>query len=298
MTSALFKGIIAYPITPFRPSDGRVDIDALERSIDRLLATGVHGIAPLGSTGESAYLSDDEWDEVAHSAISRVDKRLPVVVGISDLTTRNAVRRATFAERAGADAVMVLPVSYWKLSEHEIVRHYAAIGSAINIPIMVYNNPATSGIDMSPQLIARLVREIDNVTMVKESSGDIQRMHVLHQLSDGQIPFYNGSNPLALEAFAAGAAGWCTAAPNLIPQLNIDLYKASMSGDALAARQIFYQQLPLLKFILKGGLPTTIKAGLRLQGFEAGVPRQPLLPLSEEGVVELKTLLDMATAHS
>jgi len=298
VTSPLFKGIIAYPITPFKTSDGSVDIDALERSIDRLLAAGVHAIAPLGSTGESAYLSDDEWDQVAESAISRVDKRVPVVVGISDLTTRNAVRRAVFAERAGADAVMVLPISYWKLSEQEIVRHYAAISHAINIPIMVYNNPATSGIDMSPTLIARLVREIDNVTMVKESSGDIQRMHELYQLSDGLIPFYNGSNPLALEAFAAGATGWCTAAPNLIPQLNIDLYNASISGDADAARRVFYKQLPLLKFILKGGLPTTIKAGLRLQGFEAGVPRSPLLPLSEEGVIELKALIERATGPS
>jgi 4-hydroxy-tetrahydrodipicolinate synthase len=156
---------------------------------------------------------------------------------------------------------------------------------------MVYNNPATSGIDMSPQLITRLVREIDNVTMVKESSGDIQRMHTLHQLSNGEIPFYNGSNPLALEAFGAGATGWCTAAPNLIPQLTIDLYEATQAGDLHKARDIFYKQLPLLEFILKGGLPTTIKAGLRLKGFEAGVPRSPLQALTEEGKQKLDNLL-------
>jgi 4-hydroxy-tetrahydrodipicolinate synthase len=291
MKKHLFSGIIAYPVTPFHLDDGGVDVSTLRSSIDRLITDGVHAIAPLGSTGESAYLSDEEWDEAAEASTKEVNGRVPVVVGISDLTTKNSVRRARFAENAGANAVMVLPISYWKLTEQEIVRHYAAIGKAINIPIMVYNNPATSGIDMSPQLIARLVREIDNVTMVKESTGDIQRMHTLHQISNGDIPFYNGSNPLALEAFGAGAVGWCTAAPNLSPQLTIDLYEASRVGDLHKARELFYKQLPVLEFILKGGLPTTIKAGLRLKGFDAGVPRSPLQQLTVEDTQKLSELL-------
>lgn len=247
--------------------------------------------APLGSTGESAYLGDAEWDQAAEASIAQVARRVPVVVGISDLTTRNAVRRARFAAQAGADAVMVLPVSYWKLGEAGIFRHYASIAEAIGIPVMVYNNPATSGIDMQPAFIARLVREIANVTMVKESSGDIQRMHALRQLSDDTIPFYNGSNPLALEAFCAGATGWCTAAPNLIPQLTLALYRAVQAGELAQARELFYRQLPLLEFILKGGLPTTIKAGLCVQGFEAGEPRLPLQPLAEAGTRQLGELL-------
>lgn len=110
-------------------------------------------------------------EEVAFVSIHQVAKRVPTVVGISELTTHNAIRRAKFAEQVGADAVMVLPISYWKLSEREVFQHYAAIAQAISIPIMVYNNPATSGIDLSPELIARMVKEIDNVTMVKESTG-------------------------------------------------------------------------------------------------------------------------------
>jgi 4-hydroxy-tetrahydrodipicolinate synthase len=291
MASTLFKGIIAYPVTPFSEASGEVDTHALTQSIERLIADGVHAIAPLGSTGESAYLSDAEWDQVADESLRAVRKRVPVVVGISDLTTANAVRRARFAERAGADAVMVLPISYWKLSEQEIFEHYAAIAGSVGIPIMVYNNPATSGIDLTPQLIARLVREIDNVTMVKESTGDIQRMHALYRASNGAIPFYNGSNPLALEALCAGAAGWCTAAPNLIPKLTLDLFAAVQKGALEEARKLFYKQLPVLEFILKGGLPTTIKAGLRVQGFDAGIPRAPLKPLADSEVKRLETLL-------
>jgi 4-hydroxy-tetrahydrodipicolinate synthase len=295
MSSPIFKGILAYPITPFHTTEEGVDVEKFTQSIDRLIDDGVHAIVPLGSTGESAYLNDTEWDQAAQASIKAVAKRVPTIVGISDLTTRNAVRRAKFAERSGADAVMVLPVSYWKLTDQEIFDHYAAIAQSIGIPIMVYNNPATSGIDMTPQLIFRLVREIDNVTMVKESTGDIQRMHKLRQLSDGAIPFYNGSNPLALEAFVAGATGWCTAAPNLIPELTLQLYRAIVDGDLARARAVFYRQLPVLDFILKGGLPTTIKAGLQLGGFDVGVPRAPLQALHGEGRAALKSLLAQAS---
>ncbi|KVT50822.1 dihydrodipicolinate synthase family protein [Burkholderia ubonensis] len=288
--SILLQGIIAYPVTPFS-ADGDVDLKALDALIERLVADGVHGIAPLGSTGESAYLSDAEWEAVADTSIRAVRKRVPTVVGISDLTTAGAVRRARFAEQAGADAVMVLPVSYWKLSNDEIVGHYRAIGDAIGIPVMLYNNPATSGVDMSPELIATICRTVDNVTMVKESTGDIMRMHRLAQLSDGAIPFYNGSNPMALAALAAGAAGWCTAAPNLNARLPLALVEAVRAGDLARAREVFHAQLPLLQFIVSGGLPVTVKAGLRLSGFDAGEPRKPLLPLGEDRTRDLARLL-------
>ncbi|MGY2375049.1 dihydrodipicolinate synthase family protein [Pseudomonas sp. SDO524_S393] len=289
MSSPTIHGIIGYTITPFSADGQRIDLDALGRSIDRLIDSGVHAIAPLGSTGEGAYLSDAEWDEVSAYSIEKVARRVPTIVSVSDLTTAKAVRRARYAEAHGADVVMVLPASYWKLSEAEILAHYAAIGDSIGVPIMLYNNPATSGTDMSVDLILRIVKQVANVTMVKESTGDIQRMHQLRRQSD--VPFYNGCNPLALEAFAAGAKGWCTAAPNLIPQLNLDLYDAVLANDLATARALFYQQLPLLDFILKGGLPATIKAGLRLTGLEAGDPRLPVFPLGEAAIEQLKTLL-------
>ncbi|AOK63432.1 dihydrodipicolinate synthase family protein [Burkholderia ubonensis] len=294
--SILLQGIIAYPVTPFS-ADGDVDLKALDALIERLVADGVHGIAPLGSTGESAYLSDAEWEAVADTSIRAVRKRVPTVVGISDLTTAGAVRRARFAEQAGADAVMVLPVSYWKLGNDEIVGHYRAIGDSIGIPVMLYNNPATSGVDMSPELIATICRTVDNVTMVKESTGDIMRMHRLAQLSDGAIPFYNGSNPMALAALAAGAAGWCTAAPNLNARLPLALVEAVRAGDLARAREVFHAQLPLLQFIVSGGLPVTVKAGLRLRGFDAGEPRRPLLPLGEDRTRDLARLLAALPVH-
>ncbi|WP_335943397.1 dihydrodipicolinate synthase family protein [Pseudomonas sp. G166] len=291
MSTPNIHGIIGYTITPFSADGQSLDLDALGQSIDRLIDSGVHAIAPLGSTGEGAYLSDAEWDQVSAFSIARVAGRVPTVVSVSDLTTAKAVRRARFAQTHGADVVMVLPASYWKLSEAEILAHYQTIGASIDLPIMLYNNPATSGIDMSVELILRIFNAVDNVTMVKESTGDIQRMHKLQLLGEGRVPFYNGCNPLALEAFAAGAKGWCTAAPNLIPQLNLDLYAAVLANDLSQARALFYRQLPLLDFILKGGLPATIKAGLRTLGLEVGDPRLPVFPLDEARNSQLQTML-------
>ncbi|MEC4167441.1 MULTISPECIES: dihydrodipicolinate synthase family protein [unclassified Pseudomonas] len=291
MSTPDIHGIIGYTITPFSADGEHLDLDALGQSIDRLVDSGVHAIAPLGSTGEGAYLSDLEWDRVCEFSIQHVAKRVPTVVSVSDLTTAKAVRRARFAQAQGADVVMVLPASYWRLSEAEILAHYQAIGSSIQVPIMLYNNPATSGTDMSPELILRIFNAVENVTMVKESTGDIQRMHRLHVLGEGQVPFYNGCNPLALEAFAAGAKGWCTAAPNLIAPLNLELYAAILTNDLERARALFYRQLPLLDFILKGGLPATIKAGLRNTGLEVGNPRLPVSPLDDGACKQLERLI-------
>lgn len=283
-------GILAYPVTPFT-AEGGVDTGGLAALVERLVETGAHGIVPLGSTGESAYLTEPEFDAVIDTTIGVVNGRVPVIIGASDLTTANTVRRARYAQRAGADAVMILPISYWKLSEREIAQHYATVGAAIDIPIMVYNNPATSGIDMLPELLVRMFNEIDNVTMVKESTGDITRMERMSELTDGQLPFYNGSNPMILKAFKAGAKGWCTAAPNLLPQPCLDLYAAAQAGDWTKAEAIYTEFKPFLEFIVAGGLPTTIKGGLELLGQGVGDPRPPLLPLDDTGRDELRRLL-------
>jgi 4-hydroxy-tetrahydrodipicolinate synthase len=291
MTAApVIHGIIAYPITPFG-RDGGVDTATLTTLLEKLIGAGVHAIAPLGSTGEAAYLTEDEFDSVVDTTVNTVGRRLPVIVGASDLTTANTVRRARYAQHAGADAVMILPVSYWKLSTREIAQHYATVAAALDIPIMAYNNPATSGIDMSPELLVQMFTEIDNLTMVKESTGDLDRMLRIKELTGNTLPFYNGSNPLILDALTAGASGWCTAAPNLRPQPCLDLYAATQAGDYDAAKAIYEDLSPLLRFIVAGGLPTTVKAGLNLLGTDVGDPRPPLLPLDEAGLDEMRSLL-------
>jgi len=287
-------GIIAYPITPF--SETGVDVERLSDLVGTMVDAGVHGIAPLGSTGESAYLSFDEWKTVVDTTVAAVAGRVPVVVGSSDLSTAGTVARAEYAEQAGASAVMVIPVSYWALNEREIVQHYTSVSDAISIPIMAYNNPATAGIDMSPKLLTHMFDSIANVEMVKESTGDLQRMLDLKDLSGGLLPFYNGSNPLVLEALLAGASGWCTAAPCLRPGPVIALYEAVLAGDTDRAEELYEELLPLLSFIVSKGLPTAVKSGLDILGEPAGVPRPPLLPLDSDDRARLESILSLSHA--
>jgi 4-hydroxy-tetrahydrodipicolinate synthase len=236
------------------------------------------------------YLSDEEKEAITVATIEQVNGRVPVLVGVSNLTTEKTIYHAKFAEKAGAAAVMIIPMSYWKLTDDEIVQHFDVVAKQISIPIMAYNNPATGGVDMSPALLKRLL-EIANVTMIKESTGDVQRMHYLKRELGDDVAFFNGSNPLALAAFSAGATGWCTAAPNLIPNLNLDLYHAIENNDLEAAQKVFYKQLNLLKFIVNKGLPRAIKAGLEIQGIEGGFLRSPLKPLTATEIEEFKLIL-------
>jgi len=289
MKNIPFKGIIAYPITPFDKNE-KVDIPLFKKLVEKLIASGSHGIAPLGSTGVLPYLTDEEKEAVTEATINQVNGRVPVLVGVSNLTTERTIYHAKFAEKAGATAVMIIPMSYWKLTDDEIVQHYDAVAKQISIPIMAYNNPATGGVDMSPSLLKRLL-QIPNVTMIKESTGDVQRMHYLRKELGKEVAFYNGSNPLALAAFAAGASGWCTAAPNLIPKQNLQLYEAITKNDLMLAQKVFYEQIDLLKFIVNKGLPRAIKAGLNILGEEGGNLRSPLKPLTDNEVKELETML-------
>lgn len=285
------KGIVAYAVTPFSQCDNSLDLEAFDEVTDRLLLTAPSAISFLGSTGESAYLSEEEWQLVALKGVQKVAHHIPVIIGIGELTTSAAIRKAQYAEKIGGDALMIIPISYWKLSDQEIFDYYAAIAEKTSLPIMAYNNPSTTGLDMSPALLLKLVREIDNITMIKESSGDIQRMHTLFYESNGEIPFYNGSNALALEALAAGAIGWCSAAPNLIDTQPARLYETMAMGNLQEARKLFYAMLPLLRFIVDQGLATTVKAGLNLRGLNAGVPRHPLKPLAGKSLDDLRRLM-------
>lgn len=285
------SGIIGYPVTPFSQNNKQVDLNKLGSVIDVLLEAKVDAIAALGSAGEAAYLSEEEWKQVAEYTVKYVAGRVPVVIGIAELTTEQAVKYAQHAHHIGADVIMLSPFSYYKLSEAEIFQHYEAVSSASPLPIMVYNNPATCGVDMSPEFMLKMVDSIQNASMIKESTGDIQRMHKIYTLSDGKVPFFNGCNHMTLEALNAGASGWCTAAPCLIGDKPKQLFDAVKSGDNEKAKALFYQQYEFLEFIVSFGL-AAVKSGLTLQGKEAGNPRKPLLPLNKTAQQRLQSMLD------
>lgn len=285
-------GIIGYPVTPFSQDNTQVDLDKLGRVIDVLLEAKVDAIAALGSAGEAAYLSEAEWQQVAEYTVQHVAGKVPVIIGIAELTTAQALNYAQHAHQIGADMIMLSPFSYYKLSEAEIFQHYETVASASPLPIMIYNNPATCGVDMSPAFMLSMVERIPTASMIKESTGDIQRMHKIYTLSDGKVPFFNGCNHMALEALNAGASGWCTAAPCLIGEKPKQLFDAIKQGENEKAQALFYQQHEFLEFIVSSGLAAAVKSGLALQGMDVGGPRKPLLSLNEQAQQQLQGMLE------
>lgn len=274
------KGIIGYLLTPCDDS-GAVDHGMLERHVERLIGDGVHALAPLGSVGCLPYLDDAEREAVIRTAVAAAAGRVPVLAGVSSLGTASTARHARYAERAGAAAVQVLPSTYWKLTEAEILAYYREVCQAVSIPVMVYNNPFTTGIDLPVPFLASLA-ELPNVTMIKESSPDPSKIARLREACGDRAAVYIGLNCMARTGFADGAAGWCTASPNVSPQFALNLYRCAVAGDTAGADDWFGRQIDLLNFLMDHGLPRTVAAGLRLRGFDSGRLRAPLAPLAAD----------------
>ncbi len=290
----LFTGVYPFLATPFTDdAEQQVDAARLHSHIDELIVAGkVHGITALGSTGEFALMSEAERQLVAETTIDAVRKRVPAVIGTAAISTKVAVALSKHAERAGADAIIVNPQSYWLPTEDELFDHYGAIARAVSIPVMVYNNPGTTKIDMSPKFIARLNREFSHFISVKESSGDIRRVQNILELTDGKMSVSIGHQSLGLAAFATGATGWTTGIANTIPGLCVAVFEEAVNRRNFdKARQLFNRILPLCDFYAEKSLCRSVKAAAEIMDKPLGPPRLPLQRLTQADYQTLRELL-------
>lgn len=225
-------------------------------------------------------------------AVDAAAKRVPVVVGTSAIATRTAVALSRHAAQVGADGIIVNPQSYWQPTEDELFGHYRAIARAVDIPVMVCNNPGTTKVDMSPAFIARLGREFPHFVAVKESSGDIRRVQEIVALTNGRMRVSIGHQSLALSAFAVGADGWTTGIANTIPRQCVEVFDETVRhGRWETARQAFMRILPLCDFFAAKSLTRAAKAAAELMGKSLGPPRLPLKPLGKANRAALRALL-------
>ncbi len=272
------NGIVGYLLTPCDAS-GQVDHPLLARHVERLVSLGVHGLAPLGSVGCLPYLSDGEREAVIRTTVAAAAGRVPVLAGVSSLSTAQTVRHARFAQAAGASAIQVLPSTYWTLTEAEIFDYYRQVAEAVSIPVMVYNNPFTTGLDLPVPFLRRLT-ELPNVSLIKEASPDETKIARLREACPDHVGIFVGLNRMARRGFEDGAAGWCTAAPNVCASFILDFHRCVAAGDFVGAAQWFDRQSDLLNFLMDHGLPRTVTAGLELCGVPAGHLRAPLSALA------------------
>jgi 4-hydroxy-tetrahydrodipicolinate synthase len=275
-----FPGIIPAVTTPFDAS-GAIDFDGLSGNVAALLDAGVHGIVATGTMGEAGSLSTAERRSVIEAVARAVEGRVPVIAGISAGTPAAAIALAADAAEAGAVALMMLPPLGYRGDDEEIVAHYRAVAEAAGLPLMAYNNPEASGIDMGTALLARLYEEIDNVVAVKECSGDARRIPALIDAAPG-LEVLVGGDDWALEGFCAGATGWVSGVADIAPQDCVALYEACRAGELETARGIYRRLLPLSRFDMTPKLVQYFKAAMDEVGLAGGPCRPPRLALTAD----------------
>ena len=287
-----FKGVFPALVTPMTGEE-EVDYRALADFVNYLIQDGgVHGLIPLGSTGEYYALSPEEREAVVKATIEAAAGRVPVLVGTNAGATRQVVDFSRKAEALGANGVLLAAPYYSLPTPDELFEHFRTVNDAIGIPIMLYNYPGRTGVDMTPDLVERLA-ELENIQYVKESTGDMTRVSEIIRRAGDKIQVFCGCDTLALESLLLGAVGWVGGVVNVLPKEHVRLFElAVQDGDVLAARQLYYRLLPALSLMESRGKYTQfVKAGCELTGHPVGPPRRPLLPATLEEAEILKETL-------
>jgi 4-hydroxy-tetrahydrodipicolinate synthase len=287
-----FPGIIPAVTTPF-DATGAVDSDALARNLAALLEAGVHGFVATGTMGEAGSLTAEERRLVMRTAVRAADGRVPVIAGVSSGTPAASIGFAADAAEAGADAVMLLPPLGYRADPRETVAFYRTVADAIALPIMAYNNPEASGVDLAPAMIAQIAAEVEQVVAIKECSGDARRIAALLNTAP-ELEVLVGGDDWALEGFCAGATGWVTGVADVLPSECVDLYEACRAGDLETAREIYFRLLPLARFDMTPKLVQYFKAAMDAVGFAGGPTRPPRLPLTEAERAALEDAMAVA----
>jgi 4-hydroxy-tetrahydrodipicolinate synthase len=275
-TTPNFRGTFTVMVTPFTAAD-EIDVPTLRALVRWQIDQGIHGLVPLGSTGEFLSLSDAEHELVAHTVIEETAGRVPVLIGTGAEDTREVIRRSRRAEALGADGVMIIPPFYCTPTDDELFHHYKRVADAIGIPIMIYNNPATANVDLRPPLVARLSR-IPNCLYIKESTLEVTRVRDIIRLCGDRMQVFGGI--LGFESFLEGAVGWVAVAANVIPGPLARLFDlAANQHNVLDARALYLEYLPLIEFVGGQAYVAGTKALLAHMGMPVGPPRPPRLLL-------------------
>ncbi|EJS54514.1 4-hydroxy-tetrahydrodipicolinate synthase [Bacillus cereus] len=292
------KGAFPVLITPMDEFQ-EIDWKGVKQNVNYFIEKKVAGIIINGSTGEFVSLSKEERFNMVETVLKEVDGRIPVIVGTAAETTKETIEYTKHAEAHGADCALIINSYYCKPKEEEIYFHFKEISNAVNIPIMLYNNPFTSGVDMSAELMLRIGKECENVTHIKESSGDIRKARDLVRQGEGAFQVFCGSEDLVMESYLVGASGWVSVAGNIVPGLVTKMYEHFQNGELEKAWEINDAILPLCEFLEGSGKYVQIvKRSMELHGQVGGPSRYPRLGLTEEEDQKLQTILSEIAAHA
>ena len=284
----IFKGTATALITPF--TENGVDFASLDALLDDQVKNGVNALVILGTTGEPATMSLDEKKSVIEFTVKKLKGKLPIIVGTGANSTKAAVEMSVLAEKMGADALLVVTPYYNKATQQGLIAHYTAIADAVNLPIICYNVPGRTGVNLLPATFAKIA-EHKNIAAIKEASGNMEQIEEAIRLSKGKADVYSGDDGITVPVMAMGGIGVISVASNVAPKFTSDMTSAMLAGDIAKAAEMQLKMLPFVKALFSEVNPIPVKKAAQLKGLCNGILRLPLTEMTEENTRKLAELL-------
>lgn len=289
MSGAAFRGVFPYLVSPIRDS-GEVDAPVLGRLCDDLVKAGVHGLTPLGSTGEFAYLNAAQRRRVVEVTIEAAARRVPVVAGVASTTTADACAQARDYERLGASGILAILEAYFPVGDEGVFAYFKAIAEAVSVPVVLYTNPSFQRSDLSLPVIERLSR-VPNIGYIKDASVNTGRLLSILNRVEGRMQVFAASSHVPACVMLLGGVGWMAGPACVAPRQSVELYELCRRGEWAAAMERQRPLWALNQAFAKYNLAACIKGALELQGYAVGAPLAPQAPLAAEGVEDVRRAL-------
>ena len=276
----IFKGAGVAIVTPFTQDD-KVNFEELGKMIDFQIAGGTDAIIICGTTGESSTLTHEEHDECIKFAVEHTAGRVPVIAGTGSNSTAEAIRLSTHAQNNGADALLLVTPYYNKATQKGLIQHYTAIANSVDLPIILYNVPSRTGVNILPQTAVTLAKNVKNIVAIKEASGNISQVAELAALADGCIDIYSGNDDQVVPLLSLGGVGVISVLSNVMPKLTHDMVMSYLNGDVKLSRQLQLSVMNLNKALFCEVNPIPVKRAMNAMGMEVGECRLPLCAMEE-----------------
>ena len=284
-----FHGVFPYLVSPLDAA-GEVKAEVLAKLCEDLVASGVHGLTPLGSTGEFAYLSWAQRRRVVEVVVKAARGRVPVVAGVASTTIADAVSQAKEFQKMGCDGILAILEAYFPVGDDGVYSYFAAVGEAVTIPVVLYTNPNFQRSDLSLPVIERLSR-VPNIRYIKDASFNTGRLLSIINKVEGRMKVFAASSHIPACVMLIGGVGWMAGPACVAPRQSVALYDACRRADWTKAMELQKPLWALNQAFAKYNLAACIKGGLQLQGYDVGVPLPPQSPLSPEGVEDVRRAL-------
>ena len=277
----IFKGAGVAIVTPFTQDD-KVNFEELGKMIDFQIAGGTDAIIICGTTGESSTLTHEEHDACIKFAVEHTAGRVPVIAGTGSNSTAEAIRLSTHAQNNGADALLLVTPYYNKATQKGLIQHYTAIANSVDLPIILYNVPSRTGVNILPQTAVTLAKNVKNIVALKEASGNISQVAELAALADGCIDIYSGNDDQVVPLLSLGGVGVISVLSNVMPKLTHDMVMSYLNGDVKLSRQLQLSVMNLNKALFCEVNPIPVKEALNMMGWNAGAVRSPLCEMEPQ----------------